>query len=216
MAARIKPGAATLSVEEQINIPKLTVGEGDPGWNDAPVEKSAAHPAKYKPMASPMPVTSMATLKYADRELFDGIENLMVNLKHDMLPECIQMEIVEAMSPSTKRALVQKMAGLDASVLVTFKQQLALIDAVTRRVVTPEGIAIPGHQLDISVKDALNMSMKVISMLVKDLPKVLTLSRVQRLEDSLLKVVETLPKDKQDEVLRILEEAELKAAREAK
>lgn len=174
------------------------------------------HPAKYPPMASPIPVTNMATLKYADRALYDGIENLKVNLKHDMLPECIQMEIVDAMSPSAKRAIVQQMAGLDASVLVTFKAQLKLIDAVCNRVINPDGTPRSNHGLDISVKDALNMSMKVIGMLVKDLPKVLTLSRVQRLEDSLLAVVHSLPKDKQDEVLALLEEEERKAAREGK
>lgn len=199
------------------NNPGITTGEGDNGWDDPVVPKSTAeHPTKYPPMASPVPVTSMATLKYADRALYDGIENLLVNLKHDMLPECIQMEIVEAMTPSTQRWLVQKIAGLDASVLMTFKQQLALIDAVTRRVVTPEGVAISGHNLDITVKEALNISMKLIGIMVKDLPKVISLARVQRLEQSLLNVVHSLPKDKQDEVLALLEEEERKAARESK
>lgn len=181
--------------------------------NGAPVGR---HPTKYPPMASPIPVTNMATLKYADPKMYDGIQELIVQLKNDMLPENIQLEIVDAMSASTKRALVQDMAGLDASVLVTFKAQLKLIDAVCSRVINPDGTARSGHGLDISVKDALNMSMKVIGMLVKDLPKVLTLSKVQRLEDALLEVVHSLPKDKQDEVLMLLEELEKKAAREGK
>jgi hypothetical protein len=198
------------------NLPGITTGPDDTGWDAPEVEKSTAHPASYKPMASPPPVTNLASLKYADPELHAGIENLIMNLKNDMLPEEIQMDVIDAMSPSAKRALVMQIAGLDASVLVTFKQQLSLIDAVTRRVVTPEGIAINGHGLDISVKDALNMSMKVIGILVKDMPKVINLARVQRLEDSLLKVVETLPKQQQQEVLRLLEEEEAKAAKEAR
>lgn len=83
--------------------------------------------------------------------------------------------------------------------------------------INPDGTPRSNHGLDISVKDALkSTSMSVIGMLVKDLPKVLTLSRVQRLEDSLLAVVHSLPKDKQDEVLALLEEEERKAAREGK
>ncbi|QBJ04442.1 hypothetical protein HOV23_gp131 [Pseudomonas phage Lana] len=198
-------------------IKGITEGLDDPGWDMVKLEPSTAeHPAKYKPMANPPPVTNLASLKYADRQLFDAIELLMTNLKLDMLPDGIQADIVAVMSATTKRQLVQQMAGLDASVLVTFKQQLALIEAVTSRVVSPEGLPLQGHGLDISVKDAMNMSMKVIGMLVKDMPKVITLARVQRLENSLLKVVETLPKKAQDDVLRLLEEEEMKAAREAK
>lgn len=184
--------------------------------NSRPEDPPAKHPTSYPVMASPIPVVSMATLRYADPAMYAGIMELMVQLKNDMLPECIQMEIIEAMSPASKRALVQQMAGLDASVLVTFKAQLKLIDAVCQRVINPDGSPRQNHGLDISVKDALNMSMKVIGMLVKDLPKVLTLSKVQRLEDALLEVVHSLPKDKQDEVLLLLEESEKKAAREGK
>ena len=184
--------------------------------HDANGKAEGVHPKNYPPMASPIPVTSMGTLKYADPVMYAGIMELMVQLKHDMLPECIQMEIIEAMSPSTKRALVAQMAGLDASVVVTFKAQLKLIDAVCQRVINPDGTARKDHGLDISVKDALNMSMKVVGMLVKDLPKVLTLAKVQRLEEALLEVVHTLPKDKQDEVLLLLEELEKKAAKEGK
>lgn len=184
--------------------------------HDANGTAEGKQPKNYPPMASPIPVTSMGTLKYADPVMYNGIMELMVQLKHDMLPECIQMEIIEAMSPSTKRALVAQMAGLDASVVVTFKAQLKLIDAVCQRVINPDGTARKDHGLDISVKDALNMSMKVVGMLVKDLPKVLTLAKVQRLEEALLEVVHTLPKDKQDEVLLLLEELEKKAAKEGK
>ena len=179
-------------------------------------ENEGVKPANYRQMANPPVVVSMGTLKYADPELYSGIENLIMNLKNDMLPEIIQMEIIEAMSASSKRALVAQMAGLDASVLVTFKAQLKLIDAVCARVINPDGTARKDHGLDISVKDALNMSMKVIGMLVKDMPKVITLSKVQRLEEALLEVVHTLPKDKQDEVLLKLEELERKAAKEGK
>jgi len=221
MAARRSqpPGSWNPLEELPTKIPTLTEGEDDTGWDQPDLVKAPedSHPKSYKPLHSPPPVVDLESLKHADRPLYDGICLLMLNLRNEMLPDSIQMDIVEAMSPSTRRSIVAQMAGLDASVLVTFKQQLKLIEAVTSRVVTPEGLPVPGgNNLDISVKDALNMSMKVISMLVKDMPKVITLARVQRLETSLLKVVETLPRDKQDEVLRILEEEERKAAREGK
>lgn len=198
--------------------PGITLGEGDPGWDPAPeaLAPDSVHPKTYKPMARPVEVTNMATLKWGDREAFDAIELICMQMKNDMLPEPVLLHLIEAMPASSKRALVAQMAGLDASVLVTFKQQLALIDAVCNRVVNPDGTAKTNHGLDIGVKDALNMSMKVIGMLVKDLPKVITLARVQRLEMSLQKVVESLPRDKQDEVLLLLEEEERKAARELK
>jgi hypothetical protein len=180
------------------------------------VHTPAKHPDKYPAMASPIPVTNMATLRFADPVMYEGIQQLITQLKYEMLPESIQMEIIEAMSPASKRALVQQMAGLDASVVVTFKEQLKLIDAVCQRVINPDGSARKDHGLDISVKDALNMSMKVVGMLVKDMPKVITLARVQRLEDALLEVVHSLPKNKQDEVLLLLEESEKRAAREVK
>ena len=73
-----------------------------------------------------------------------------------------------------------------------------------------------GKDLGISVKDAMNMSLKVVGMLTKDLPKVYNIARVQRLEQALLKVVETLSKVDQDRVLVELERSEVESAKEAR
>lgn len=171
----------------------------------------------YKDLPTPMEVTNIESLRFADPTVFDALQIILANLRNDMLPEEVQLEIVEAMTPGTRRAVVQQIAGLDASVLMTFKQQIALVDNVLRRIVSPEGLPLDsGKALDISVKDAMNMSLKVAGMLTKDLPKVYNLARVQRLEQALLSVVETLPKVEQDRVLMALEKAEIDAAKDAR
>ena len=172
---------------------------------------------KYPTLPKPVEVTDIASLRTADPSVFDAIQVVLASLRNDMLPDRVQLEIVEAMTPNTRRALVQQIAGLDASVLMTFKQQISLVDNVLRRLVTPEGIPLEsGKDLGISVKDAMNMSLKVVGMLTKDLPKVYNIARVQRLEQALLKVVETLSKVDQDRVLVELERSEVESAKEAR
>lgn len=172
---------------------------------------------RYPTLPTPVEVTNIESLRLADPTVYDALQIILANLRNDMLPDQVQLEIVNAMTPNTRRAVVQQIAGLDASVLMTFKQQIALVDNVLRRVVSPEGIALEsGKSLDISVKDAMNMSLKVVGMLTKDLPKVYNIARVQRLEQALLSVVETLPKVDQDRVLMALEKAELESAKEGR
>lgn len=176
-----------------------------------------AQSERYPSLPTPVEVTNIESLRLADPGVFNALQVILGCLRNDMLPDAVQLEIVEAMTPNTRRAVVQQIAGLDASVLMTFKQQIALVDNVLRRIVTPEGIVLEsGKDLGISVKDAMNMSLKVVGMLTKDLPKVYNIARVQRLEQALLKVVETLAKVDQDRVLMELERTELEAARESR
>lgn len=176
-----------------------------------------AQSERYPTLPKPVEVTNIESLRLADPTVYDALQVILGCLRNDMLPDAVQLEIVEAMTPNTRRAVVQQIAGLDASVLMTFKQQIALVDNVLRRIVTPEGLVLEsGKDLGISVKDAMNMSLKVVGMLTKDLPKVYNIARVQRLEQALLKVVETLAKVDQDRVLMELERTELEAARESR
>lgn len=172
---------------------------------------------RYPTLPTPHEVTNIESLRLADPAVYEALQIILANLRNDMLPDQVQLEIVEAMTPATRRQVVQQIAGLDASVLMTFKQQIALVDNVLRRIVSPEGIPLEsGKALDISIKDAMNMSLKVVGMLTKDLPKVYNIARVQRLEQALLSVVETLPKVDQDRVLMALEKAELESAKEGR
>lgn len=168
----------------------------------------------YPSMVDPGPVSSIESLRTADPEVYEAMQTVMAYMRNDLLPEQAQMELIEAMTPSTRRQLVAQFAGLDSSVLMIFKEQLALINNVTRKIITPEGTLVHGgeNSLGISVKDAMNMSLKIVGMMTKDLPKVITLARVQRQEQALLQAAETLPKDLQDQFLVNLEKLEMEAA----
>ena len=67
-----------------------------------------------------------------------SVENVIAMLKQDMLPLSTQEAILNAMSPTARRALVHKISGLDASVLETFKKQIQLVDNTLRRIVNDD------------------------------------------------------------------------------
>ncbi len=168
---------------------------------------------KYPPMASPQQVTDIASLQEADPEVYDAIQLLRSHISDELLTEEIQKEIFNCMSPSVRRMIVQDAAGLDASVVVTFKEQLRLVELVCSKVISPDGLPLQtGHKLGITVKDAMNMSMKIVGMMVKDLPKVITLARVQRKENVLTEVINSLPPAAQEKALALLEKLEMEAA----
>lgn len=170
---------------------------------------------EYPSMVAPGPVSGIESLQTADPEVYDALQTVMAYMRNDLLPEQAQQELFEAMTPSTRRQIVAEYAGLDSSVLMIFKEQLALINNVTRKIITPDGRAVPGgeHDLGISAKDAMNMSLKIVGMMTKDLPKVITLARIQRQEQAMYAAVETLPKETQDLFLKNLEQLEMEAAK---
>ncbi|WP_443699604.1 hypothetical protein [Pseudomonas sp.] len=168
----------------------------------------------YPDMPTPQAVSDIESLRHGDPELFDAMQVLLQAMRDNMLPEEAQMEFFETMDASVRRAIVQHAAGLEASVIVTFKEQLNLVNKVCSQVISPEGLPLQtGHKLGITVKDAMNMSMKIVGMLVKDLPKVITLARVQRKENVLLEVISSLEPEAQERALALLEKLEMEAAK---
>ena len=136
------------------------------------------------------------------------VDNVIGALKNDMLPPATQMAIVMAMSPAARREMVAKIAGLDASVLMTFKAQISLVDTVLRRIVGEDGTELQ-EDGSLSLKDALNLSLKVTQIMVRDLPKIYSLDRVQRQEEALRRVMEThLTREQQEALLEELEKIE--------
>lgn len=136
------------------------------------------------------------------------VDNVIGALKNDMLPPATQMAIVMAMSPAARREMVAKIAGLDASVLMTFKQQINMVDTVLRRIVSDDGTELQ-EDGSMSLKDALNLSLKVTQIMVRDLPKIYSLDRVQRQEEALRRVMEThLTREQQEALLEELEKIE--------
>ena len=142
-----------------------------------------------------------------DPGLRAAVQDVIGALRQDLLPLDVQQAIVDAMSPAARRDLVAKIAGLEASVLMTFKQQIQLVDTVLRRIVNPDGtVTNTADDYDIPLKDAMNLSLKVTQVMVRDLPKIYTIDRIQKQEEALRRVMETHLTRKQQEAL--LEELE--------
>lgn len=158
----------------------------------------------------PLRVLGEAGLALRDPALHRAAEDVIAALRQDLLPTEVQLELVNAMSPTARRDMVSKIAGLDASVLMTFKQQISLVDTVLRRIVNEDGtVTASSEDYDIPLKDALNLSLKVTQVMVRDLPKIYTLDRVQRQEEALRRVMEKcLTREQQEQVLLELERIE--------
>lgn len=158
----------------------------------------------------PLRVLGEAGLDLRDPLLNTAVEDVIAALRQDLLPSAVQLALVNAMSPSARRDMVSKVAGLDASVLMTFKQQISLVDTVLRRIVNEDGtVTANAGEYDIPLKDALNLSLKVTQVMVRDLPKIYTLDRVQKQEEALRRVMEKcLTRDQQEQVLLELEKIE--------
>lgn len=164
--------------------------------------------SQYEKLPDYVPVIDTESLKIADPLLYDAMQRVIIGLNTDMLPIECQTQIVESMSSTIQRELVYRIAGLDSSILLTFKTQMELIDAVLRKVVKPDGTKNEeGKHLDISVKEALNLSLKLTTAMSQHLPKIIKVEKVQRMENALFSVVETLPKEQQAAVLKLLEQA---------
>lgn len=174
-----------------------------------------AMPANLRRMGAPRDVGEVEALRLNDPKLHDAFQDVVAALANDMLPSELVITMVERMNPSIKREIVQKIAGLDESVLMTLKSQLELVDSCLRRVVNVDGSAKQsGADLGITPKDAINMSIKVTQVITRDLPKVYATDRIQRLEAAMFEVIETLlTKEQQDAVLQRLEQMNLEAAR---
>lgn len=165
---------------------------------------------RYPHLPVPAKPSNVESLRLSDPGLYRSVSDTLAAFREDMLSPEIEFEIFEAMSPGTQRAVVSQIAGLDASVLMTFKQMLTFVETVLRRVVKPDGSkAVTGDDLGVSVKDAMNMSIKVTQVLTRDLPKIYTLERVQKQERAFQLVMQRhMDREQQGFFLQALEEIE--------
>lgn len=138
------------------------------------------------------------------------VEAIIGLIRQDMVSSEDQERILNAMTPNAQRALVAKIAGLDASIVMTIKKQIHLVDTVLRRIVSEDGTILhSAEDYDISLKDALNLSHKVSQMILRDLPKVYGIERIQKQEEALRRVMEKhLTRDQQEAMLMELERVE--------
>lgn len=144
-------------------------------------------------VAAVLPTTDNIT-HFRDREpeMLAMIEDIAGAMRQDMIPSDLQELLFEAMNPSVRRQMVAKRSGLDANILTTFKDQLTLVDAVLRRTFNEDGTlkSVDENSLVMSPKDILNLSLKISQMMVKELPKVYSIERIQRMEQAFIEVAE--------------------------
>lgn len=153
------------------------------------------------------PGTTALTRNYAEHWR-DAYNEVKYCFEEGMIPEAAMYELLEAMPSETLRELVRKIAGTDASFLMTFTKQVRLVDAVLNQLVYADGrLKETAAEAGISLKDALTMSTRISQMLIKDLPKLYTIDRIQRMEQAFGDVIdEFLDADLQEKVLTRLAE----------
>lgn len=159
----------------------------------------------YQPMVRNGPGSE--SHDYRTSSAFQEVEGL---LKQDLLSLEAQEQLIEAMSPSAQRHIVMKISTLDTSILMTFKKQIQMVDAVLRRIVSPDGTVIGDpEEMGMSPKDALNMSLRLTQVMTRELPKLYTIDRIQKQEEALRTVMQRhLTREQQDELLQELESLE--------
>lgn len=145
-----------------------------------------------------------------DPTLRRHVEAILAYLRQDMIPFETQLQIVNSMTPSARREIVSKVAGLEASLLMTVKQQVKLVDSVLRRIVNDDGsLRVDAENYEIPLKDAMNLALKVTQVITREMPKVYTLDRVQRQEEALRRVMEKhMTREQQEALLEELEKIE--------
>lgn len=152
-------------------------------------------------------VTGDKTFIARDPGLNRDCENVIAGLKNDLIPHDIQEALFAAMNSAVQRNIVASTSGLDASILMTFKQQLSLVDSILRRTYNSDGsLSGSAEEIGMNPKDVLNLSFKVSQMMTKELPKVYSMDRVQKMEKALLEVMsKELTREQQEKFLVELE-----------
>ena len=84
------------------------------------------------------PGTTALTRNYAEHWR-DAYNEVKYCFEEGMIPEAAMYELLEAMPSETLRELVRKIAGTDASFLMTFTKQVRLVDAVLNQLVYADG-----------------------------------------------------------------------------
>lgn len=141
-------------------------------------------------------------------ELRTAYNEVAYALSAGIIPPKLATVLLESLPPETLREIIHKTAGLNASLLHTLQRQVYLVDAVLNQMLYPDGRlrpTVPEH-VDISVKDALGLSIKMTQIVTRDIPKLIDSERILRLERALGDVMEDMPREYQTKILDRLSE----------
>ena len=160
--------------------------------------------------ASEQTVSARTDMAQRDPDLLLEIANVKGALRVGLLPDQLCHELLEAFPTPIRRRMVQRVAGLDATVIMSLKDMLNLVNSALNKVVNPDGTAAGDEEdLPMSMKDALNLALRVAQVMTRDLPKVYQVDRLQRREEALARVMEMhMTADQQDALLEELERLE--------
>lgn len=134
-----------------------------------------------------------------------NIQNLIQDIKSDKIKPEDQLRLVEAMHPTVRREIVQKIAGLDTSLVLTFKTHVGMVEDILKSIMDGSK-----DEFDISLKDTLALSTRLTQIMIRDLPKIYNLAKIQKQEQALLSVMEKhFTRSQQEEFLKELERIEM-------
>lgn len=153
---------------------------------------------------------SLSARSQAQHGMRGLIEQFRMLMATGQVSEAQLTPLINSIPRETMRKLVYSYAGMDASLFLTLKQQVTLVDRILANLVTPDGQLrpIPEDMPSISLKDAVMMSTRVTQMILRDLPRVYNLEKVAKMEIALGNVMERhLSPSQQAEVLAELERA---------
>lgn len=150
------------------------------------------------------PTNARAEMEAGLQKSFDDV---LGALTEGMIPHDLEGQLFDAMAPTTQRELIARASGLDSSILSQFKQQTLLVDNILRRTFNEDGTVRSSEEdLGVSPKDAMNMSIRLTQIMVKELPKIYNMDRIARLEESIFNVMHKyMTRDQQDELLAELD-----------
>lgn len=136
------------------------------------------------------------------------VEETLLALRHNQLTQDAAVELLLAAPSDVMQEAVRRSSGMNESLLVTLARQIRRIDAVVQNLITDTGELKPGiEDQGIKLKDALDLSLRMSQHMMRDLPKLYDMDRLQKLEESLGSVMEELlTEEQQRKVLERLRE----------
>ena len=133
-----------------------------------------------------------------------NVEETLLALRYSRLSQDAAVELLMAAPGDVMQEAVRRSSGMNESLLVTLARQIRRIDAVVQNLITDSGELKPGiEEQGIKLKDALDLSLRISQHMMRDLPKLYDMDRLQKLEESLGSVMEEMLSEEQQR--RVLE-----------
>lgn len=144
-------------------------------------------------------ITTLDELRRGDPTMYHMWDEIRSAIENGMLPDAALLRLIEAMPQATQRDMVHRVAGMDASLLLSFKNTMRLIEKTLEEVLASDEYS---RKSGITAKEAMNMQIRLSTTMARDMPKFIKLESVQRQERALTHVMETLlTKEQQKAVL---------------